>query len=1257
MPPPRGLGMSRNASASDSKPKSDDGEIIDLTFDDDSEDSEGSSHSVTDENPTAVAARPSGIDEEDDDLSENELIRGISVAQREKRKHEADAPPYLPRAQSTIPSKSIPKNAFQSLFGSSLKSGLRYTFATQRKAAPKEIAVSKEVCNAKNAEGDTVAEEKKNKEDHIAGRPSTTFSRTEQQRSHQTDSRRKEATIPRNRPPDTQINESQASKDVAEPRPVKRARVGESVLAPVERAASIEPTRSAPKKGHPSYAELLADKKKKAAKRALPVATQLAAPEPTQAVVPETFLLPIPEDGPSNRFLPAHLARVKAIQSVQDVLNGDVQLAGTQPKHPKVVNSASTGHRQFANVDPSLSRSFDAHDFLSGKTKETAVEIDDSSLFGSESPTPPKNKESTRRRVSHGKKQVSIASGSLKRRKKKKGHASSCGGAHIPRSNAVDDQISVRSGRHGNRGSLVKSRAVANKSSPKRVTKSRTTDQVAWDLLVDTPDDCSHVDPGTRNTTGPPPAHDQQKEDDWQWDLISRTRNKQQEDREARRLRKKVPLTSTVDERLMDRDDVRRPQRDDINHEAARPNDPTSASPLRPTVSRPDISVHRLQRPLIRPPAPCDPPPSIEGFADEAIRSNALPTTSVSQPTPTNDNAASGRRPGPAKAVVLSKADLSVAMAQMKTLQARHRPLEKPATLLVNSLPAGSQMPKHDHLARSRAIQNIKNRQYARVQSDQQTLKKQMTARLRRLRREAEKDHPGATDEFREGIVQQKFTLYKEKKEKQILSGLDRERREVPGPGSLERDQGATFDGEEVDLELNNDRFTQVLEAFGVDQSIAMYTVYLTKPYVEEKGCEDCLIRVKAFGKLEAANNYAKQLFECRVKYWHSRLSVENTASNELIQSWAGGMDKPLRGQAKLGDGRNLFVMVQQESQLVGSLDVGMQQTIRVSKELAAIYAPRYDICCAKTYPKAWDIVSTKDQPVAETELECGTAREGQRHSLSEDTAPSANENEDWRGLEGADLQAKLAALPPYQVPSQEDVAQIDDHNESRGESLEDYINEDRNDESQDGVPPIGANGADRDDADNEDDASSTCTIATRSPSPNRNLPADYEATFAHRYKFLGSFTTLNGANQQAYECAKEIFKPQYPWMDAQFRYERCVQDHKNERETKDLHTEYVQLDYAGPDYHGPDERRPHDFVKASIWVERTQLQGPRETGCDFVTDLRDDFTGVEISAEAARRKAGEATKGAARDSDEAENEFESDGHESDADGGISEEE
>lgn len=533
------------------------------------------------------------------------------------------------------------------------------------------------------------------------------------------------------------------------------------------------------------------------------------------------------------------------------------------------------------------------------------------------------------------------------------------------------------------------------------------------------------------------------------------------------------------------------------------------------------------------------------------------------------------------------------AAADMKALYAQYE--KKSNTTLVDSLPPNFGMAQPDHQSRARAVRNIELRERNKVQHQEKLIRKQ----LGRIKQRVQREFPDELEEYRNSIVEERLNTYKANKRKRDLNERERFNAGLLTVDLLEGRQGGGFNGEEVDLNARRIPASEVLEPA---QAIVCYPVYMTEPLEEGANYEDFLQRTKAFGKMDSANFYAKQLLEGHSSPNPSR--SRNKAQRVLSQSIIY-LNDLLFGSMKLGDGKTIYVMVQKDTVLVGDLDPNVLRSKWIDEDVLELYQNRYDIWLTRVIPRAWQLREDEDEEArakrdranerAQKKIQKQAEKlQQKRHKKASDKEDQpAAEEDDPQGLDGSRLRAALKALSN---PVAKSWSGVDETSDRDGEESDVERGEDCGGDADDDTSSQ---------ASDETVRHRSLPLRTRPPGLQSHQYPDFYENFIVESECWGSYTDLRLANEQAFELAIERWRPRTVAIDAKVHYENIIlPELQSAKENGDLDSNPLQMNF--PEFFGNKDHRPWGFVNAQLTVVETTLKGPRDIGFDFVFDMSD---------------------------------------------------
>lgn len=563
--------------------------------------------------------------------------------------------------------------------------------------------------------------------------------------------------------------------------------------------------------------------------------------------------------------------------------------------------------------------------------------------------------------------------------------------------------------------------------------------------------------------------------------------------------------------------------------------------------------------------------------------------------------------------------EFEAAAAQFKALEKRH---ESKRTATVGSiLPADFGKPQPDHQSRARAVKNIPS-----GERELNHLKKVIHQRKYRIKKQVEQDYPDDPEEVKKNIVEQRFEEYLQNKEKRMRSEKSRQRTQLDVE-FLENGNDGSLNGDEVDLnegDMNKGKIP-ASEAIGSSQAIAIYCVYLSKPIESADKYEDSLMRTKAFGNLDKANQYAKLLLDGSPSQ-RSKTLVRPVVSLNI--SYANGL---LFGVKERGDGKSIHVLVRKEQVLRGDMDPDVLRGRWVDEEVVDVYRKRYDVVEIKYTPEAH--IEAEKKAAEETKAwekqqkeHSGTVHGVQGREVQNQVMDQEEEGQQLRGLEGDELRSALRALPACGAPSRIEaehaegsVVQVQREDETQHEEHDDLFSLSDSNSVADQHPGEKTTIPAR--RDDERLPASDRSESDRSPTPPLSAnpghdPLNPYASVEADDIYHGSFTDLRSANERAFAVASTAWRPRGCDMQAVEHWRNVLLPGlAEERKTTDLDSETAEIKFPVPAYHGPVSRRPWMFIFALVRVRVVHIEGPMDTEIDFVMDLEKTHTAHEIGA------------------------------------------
>lgn len=475
-------------------------------------------------------------------------------------------------------------------------------------------------------------------------------------------------------------------------------------------------------------------------------------------------------------------------------------------------------------------------------------------------------------------------------------------------------------------------------------------------------------------------------------------------------------------------------------------------------------------------------------------------------------------------------------------------------TMFVDSIPPG--VGKPSYLDRHRVVKRSTGKKFSsKRQTAWQTARKRDRDREKQIRQRRE---------LLEAKVEELFPHEsKEFKDRRIEAGLDElrkkharndERREAEKAQGLltvkyiEDIEGAEDDpieGPLVAAPKGKRRGIPVAKALEPGATITLYVVYKSEPF--EKG--------KEFGEYEL-RRMEDQFFIQKDANKHAEavLRDDRHDGSQLvsIQFRVDPEDGLFFGTKELADGKLVVCMVQKERQMSSDLEL---RDVFVHKELKQIYCPRYDVFHTYVIPKVF---------LQEEETSIDGDKEKESESKSKTSTPNPGEDE----------------------PNPGENEHEDDDNDSLFSG-----------------PPIPDP-----ESDDQSDADSIATSATLQPSePGGNMGSLSYKHVEYMHELVGSFTTLELANKEAFKVALERWRPRGARMDAWLHYRYAVKPSLEEMWAEDLDVRLAEFDFDVPEFEGHVKDRPWRFIHARVYVTQTRLEGPRDIGNYVVTGNGED--------------------------------------------------
>lgn len=483
-------------------------------------------------------------------------------------------------------------------------------------------------------------------------------------------------------------------------------------------------------------------------------------------------------------------------------------------------------------------------------------------------------------------------------------------------------------------------------------------------------------------------------------------------------------------------------------------------------------------------------------------------------------------------------------------------------TMFLDSIPPDVAKPsypdRHRVVKRSTGKKFGSKRQTARQTARKRDRDREKQIRLRRKMLEAKVEElfPHESEEFKERRIEAGLD---ELRKKHARNDERREAEKAQGlltVNYIEDNEGAEDDrieGPPVAAPKGKRRGIPVAKALEPGATITLYVVYKSEPF--EKG--------KEFGEYEL-RRMEDQFFvqEDANKHAEAVLRDDRYDGSHLvsIQFRVGPEDGLFFGTKELADGKLVMCMVQRERQMSSDLDL---RDVFVHKELKQLYRPRFDVFHTYVIPKVF--LEEEEASIDEDEEKEGSI-DGDKEKESESKTPSPNSGED--------------------EPNPGENEHDDEDNDSLFSG-----------------PPIPDP-----ESDDQSDADSIATSATLQPSqPGGNMGSLSYKHVEYMHELVGSFTTLELANKEAFKVALERWRPRGARMDSWLYYRDAIKPSLEKAWAKDVDVELAEFDFDVPEFEGHVNDRPWRFIHARVYVRETRLEGPRDIGNYIVTGNEDN--------------------------------------------------
>lgn len=490
---------------------------------------------------------------------------------------------------------------------------------------------------------------------------------------------------------------------------------------------------------------------------------------------------------------------------------------------------------------------------------------------------------------------------------------------------------------------------------------------------------------------------------------------------------------------------------------------------------------------------------------------------------------------------------------------------QKRQTILVDSVPANLGKPSYAD-RRLMALKNTgkgfspKRQDSLKRAAEKRVIYRQKAIDAKRLALEAEASHEFPNES-------------KENKERRIEAGLaplrerfrrnDQKRQAQKSHGLLtveflEEDGGTTGDQTERPSALapkRKQRGIPVMEALEPGATIMLYAVYISDPVDKGKDFDSYDLKRLAdqFLKKEDANKHAEAVLR------NDRLHDSHLVS---IQFRVGPEDGLFFGSKELADGKMAMCMVQGERHMSSELNL---RNVFVEEKLKEVYRTRFDVFYTTVTP---NVFLKKEDASTDGEKEKASEEKTPIAAAGKETEPADKENVD-------EDSNSLFSAPPTPEPKA-----------AQDEKC----------------------GSDDEDSDN-DSVTTDVTLQPSEPGGNLRLLSWNDVEYLHEH--AGGFTTLELANQEAIEVARELWRPKGKRMDPWIYYRNSIEPSLQEVRAMNLDLEAAELEFEVPAYEGHVNDRPWPFIYSTVIVKETKLEGPRDIGNYIVMD-----NGVESDEE-----------------------------------------
>jgi hypothetical protein len=441
---------------------------------------------------------------------------------------------------------------------------------------------------------------------------------------------------------------------------------------------------------------------------------------------------------------------------------------------------------------------------------------------------------------------------------------------------------------------------------------------------------------------------------------------------------------------------------------------------------------------------------------------------------------------------------------------------------------------------------------------------RRILARRQKLEREADQLWPNESREnkekwIEEGLAKLKQTFMKndQKREAQKSQGLltveDLQDRGDTGIKGIKRLPAPAPKGKR--------RGVPLAETLEPGATITLYVVYTSDPV--EKGKQPSPNDMKRLGdqflRKEDANKHAEVVLRDE-RYDDSHLVS--------IQFRVNAEDGLFFGTKELADGKLVMCMVQRERQMASNLDLS---NVFVRKELEETYSSRFDVFYTNVIPKAF-----LKQAEAGNNQSKGQGPGPKSRSTTPSTAaaaePDSAEKESVEKEHADNDRDSLFSASPTPGPEAPQTERAEAEAKAKGVGDNDKVD--------------------------ESDAESVATAVTLAPSePGGNLGSLSWNDVEYVHEHVCGFTTMELANQEAYNLALKLWRPRGNRMVPWLYYTDNVRPSLEWFKIQELDVKPAELVFEVPESEGHVDDRPWPYIHSTVFVKETRLEGPREIG------------------------------------------------------------